>query len=85
MEQKENIISVKQHTTISRTVEYCEKLIAEPNFDFLVLVGEGKAVNKCISMCEIIKRKHTELKQECTLSESGNGADEPKLAIKLYK
>lgn len=76
-------ISIKQHTVMNRTIAYCESKITEKSFTQITLVGESKAVNKCISIAEILKRSHPTLKQETILDESPEHSDEPRLTITL--
>ena len=80
----EKVINIKQHTSICRTTNYCEPLITSENFNYIIFVAENKAVNKCISICEILKRKYRFLKEDGDLGVSDNGV-EPKVVIKLYK
>lgn len=86
MEEKErnpNIITLHQHTNMKRTIGYCETRISAEDFQQIILIAEGKAVNKCISITEILKRNHPALKQENNLTESPNHTDEPQLSITL--
>lgn len=76
-------VFIKQHTVMNRTIAYCESKFTEESFKQLTLIGESKAVNKCISIAEILKRSHPKLKQETTLDESPEHSDEPRLTIKL--
>ena len=78
-----DIVSIKQHTVMSRTIEYCESKIAEKDFTHITLVGEAKSVNKCISIAEILKRSHPNLIQDTKLTESTEHKDEPCLTIIL--
>ena len=77
------IVSIKQHTVMNRTIAYCESVIAGESFNQITLIGESKAVNKCISIAEILKRSHPTLKQKTVLDESPEHSDEPRLQITL--
>lgn len=74
-------VLVKQHTVMSRTIRYCEEQIAKDGFSELVLVGEGKAVNKAISILEILKRKCEGIDSVVELGEAEAGNGEPRLRI----
>jgi hypothetical protein len=79
----EPTVAVKQHTAMSRTIDYCEKVIASPTFTHLTLIAEGKAVNKCISIVEILKRVHPSLSPSIALDESPASPGEPRLTATL--
>lgn len=78
-----NLINLHQHTNMKRTIGYCETRISADDFNHFTLIAEGKAVNKCISIAEILKRNHSSLKQENKLDESPDHTDEPRLTIIL--
>ncbi|KAK8891272.1 ribonuclease P [Tritrichomonas musculus] len=78
-------VSIKEHTVMKRTIAYCEEKINEETFTQIILIGESKAVNKCISIAEILKRSHPNLKQTSILDESPERSDEPRLTITLSK
>lgn len=78
-------VRIRQHTSMERTLMYCEAKIVDGTCDNLVLVAEGKAVNKCISITEILKRKHEFVKTEIHLQESPTTESEPMLRIVISK
>ena len=80
-----NEVSVKQHTVMNRTLRYCEEKITGDDFTELVLVGEGKAVNKAISILEILKRKCSGIVSTISLDESPNTNGEPRLRIVISR
>jgi hypothetical protein len=84
-EESGGVVSVKEHTVMARTIAYCDAKIAEPAFAKLTLVAESKAVNKCISILEILKRTHGELIPTVTLDESPATPDEPRLTVVLQR
>jgi hypothetical protein len=79
----EATVAIKQHTVMSRTIGYCQSGIASPTFRHLTLVAEGKAVNKCISILEILKRDHPELSPSIILDASPASSNEPRLMATL--
>jgi DNA-binding protein len=84
-EDASNVVSIKQHTVMSKTIAYCDSRIVDPTFTQVTLIGEGKAVNKCISIVEILKRTHTDIVSQITLDESPNTENEPRLTVLLSK
>lgn len=76
------IVPVKQHSQMKNIIEYCEKQLSDRAFPGLSLVGEEKAVNKVISIAEILKNKH-DLLMATLLEESTDSPNEPKLTITL--
>jgi len=79
------IVHVKTHSTMSNIIGYCEKVIQSPSFEIITLIAEGKAVNKCVSISEILFGKFPELKRSITLDESPSEKCEPKLQIVFLK
>lgn len=77
------IVNVKQHTQMKTLIEYCEKRIDSDNFQGISIVGEEKAVNKAISIAEILKNKYSLV--ETTKLEESVTKNEPKLTITLKK
>jgi DNA-binding protein len=80
-----DVVPIKQHTVMARTIAYCDAKIGDEGFAGLTLVAEGKAVNKCISVVEILKRNHTDIAAEIHLDESEQTPNEPRLRVALSK
>jgi hypothetical protein len=68
---------------MSRTIGYCDERISSPDFTQVTLIGEGKSVNKAISIGEILKRSHPHIRYEIALDESPTTENEPRLTITL--
>ncbi|EAY06166.1 hypothetical protein TVAG_098770 [Trichomonas vaginalis G3] len=77
------VVNVKQHTQMKTLIEYCEKRIDSDNSPGITIVGEEKAVNKAISIAEILKNKYSLI--ETTTLEESVAKNEPKLTIYLKK
>lgn len=78
-------VAVKQHSVMANVIRFCESKMAEQEFTGLTLVAEGKAVNKAISINEIIKRKHVGFTSEVALVPSQTNQDEPMLRISISR
>jgi DNA-binding protein len=74
-------VAVKQHSVMSHVIGFCESKMSESGFSGLTLVADGKAVNKAISIHEILTRKHARFTSEISLSASPSNPDEPSLRI----
>ena len=74
-------VDVYQHSKISNVVAKCEKLLEETKK--LCIIGESKAVNKTLTILEILKRNEKNLDYDIKLDESSSCENEPKLTIYL--
>lgn len=74
-------IDIYQHSKISNIVSKCENMLDETKN--LCIVGESKAVNKTLTILEILKRNQKDLKYNIELEESSSNENEPKLIIRL--
>jgi DNA-binding protein len=83
MDATAGVVMIKEHTVMARTIPYCDTQLSTPDFQQLTLVAEGKAVNKCISILEILKRTHTGITSSITLDASPRTPDEPRLTVVL--
>lgn len=55
LESNVSRINIKPGGRISNYMNACSKFIGQEQFD---IVGIGMGINKAVSLCEIIKRKH---------------------------
>ena len=79
-----NVFVVKQGTHMKELIPICDEIICKHDFKQLSLMGEGKAVNKTISISEILKKKYN-LTDAVALSNSDSKENEPALTIILKK
>ena len=79
------IISIKQHTKMKETIPYCDLKITSNDFRKITLIAEGKAINKAISISEILKNKYEFLDSINKLDSSPSNPQEPLFTIILQK
>lgn len=78
-------ILVKQHTKMNTVMEFIEKQILNSEIKIILIQGESYAVNKVISISEILKRKYPDIPQSQELSESQRLPNEPLYCVTLKK
>ena len=74
-------ICIKQHSQMKSILDICDEEISKNDFISITLIGEGKSVNKTISIAEILKNKYPNLSQLSRLEP--NELLEPKLIIEI--
>lgn len=79
-----SVFVVKQGTHMKELIAKCDEQISKPEFKQVSLIGEAKAVNKVISISEILKKKYN-LVDSIALTQSDTKENEPKLTIVLKK
>ena len=79
------VYQVKQRSSIKEVIEFCKSRIEGEEFHGISLVGESKAVNKTISISEILKKIYPDLTQSIQLESSEKDENEPKLTIIVSK
>ena len=79
------ILEIKQHSKIRIMIEKCEECINKPDFKEIRLIGEGKSVNKALSISQLLQKKYPQLQETTNLALSETMKNEPKLTLILTK
>lgn len=72
--------------SIKSYITYAERILDDPQVGYVKFVGEGKTLDKVVSVAEILKRKRTCLHQVTELTGGDldeKGRETPKLCITL--
>lgn len=79
-------VRVTSSGSIKSYIAYAERMLEDPQVGYVKFVGEGKTLDKVVSVAEILKRKRTCLHQVTDLSGGDldeRGRETPKLCITL--